>query len=171
MAKSATRRARLTALAALMVAVALALLNPSGPFQPFTVILGWLAVVVLALALLAGFPRVVALAAFLEVIRAALSGVAGDQPLSAGMWALLVYSMIDLASSSFAERRHALGWRTVVLRATGGGAVAYGVVWLAGAGVGSGSLTGDVWALVGLVAAFGVAGIMSFVAQGKSPQT
>lgn len=168
MEKSATRRSRLTALGAIALALVLAFLNPDGVLQPAGVFLGWAAVVVLAAAVVAGYPRMVALSAVLEIIRAALGEMAGDRPLSPPVWAFLIFAMVDLASSSFAERQHPVGYVVTILRAAGSGVAGGLVVWAAGLGLRAQPLTGNGWPLLGLVAALGIGGIVSHVMR-RSP--
>jgi hypothetical protein len=97
--------ARLTALAAVLVAMALAVAQPVPRVAGIGLLLGWAGTVFLAVGLVMGYRGGVVVAAMAFVLRAAVLGALGVE-LSPPLWAqtLLIVLMVELAGVSFAER-------------------------------------------------------------------
>lgn len=104
MAAAPAQSARLTAVMAVTVAVVLALLAPTGPWQPASMILGWGAVVAVALAVAVGMPGLLATGAVLMVVRTGIHGLAGDRVPGLVFSAVLLLVMFELALISFEAR-------------------------------------------------------------------
>lgn len=151
MASSPAPVTGLTAAAAILAAAALALATPTGPWQPASVILGWMAVLAVATGVLAGIPTAVAVATALLLLRLGVHGLAGDRTPGLVLSAVLLLAIVELASASFEARMMPLLMRWVLLRLAVLAAFTVGVVGLTAPAAGS---TSGPTQLVALVSAF-----------------
>lgn len=154
MATAFPSSASLTAAAALGVAAVLAFYTPSGPWQPVSVILGWSAVVLVAVSLLTGYTWGLAAGAVVLVARTGIGGLAGDQRPGLAVATALILAMIELGGASLEARRIPLDASTVAVRTVavaGGGGL---MVGLASRLIAGATVRGPGGHLVGLAAAF-----------------
>lgn len=96
--------ARLTAALAVVVAVILAVVTPTGPWQPASVILGWSTVVLVGLGVAVGLAGPLAAGAVLTVVRVGVHGLAGDRVPGLVITSILLVVMVELALTSFETR-------------------------------------------------------------------
>lgn len=120
--------ARLSAAAAMVVAVALALMTPSGPWQPASVILGWAAVVAVAVGTVSGSGTWVATAAILTLVRFGVGGLADQRTPSLALSAFLLVILVEAAAVSFEARLQGMDVVTVLARTVTPALVAAGMV-------------------------------------------
>lgn len=106
--------ARLSAVAAVALGLGLAWHVPTGPWQPASLILGGLALVVLVLGLVTGSVGAVAGATVVFLIRVGIHGLAGDRGPGLVMTTVLILAMIELADHSFSARTGAVDLRSTM---------------------------------------------------------
>lgn len=85
---------------AMAAAVVLAAATPPGPWQPLSVLAGWLGVVLLAGGLVIGLPAACATAVVLMLGRLAVQGLAGDPTPGPAVSAGLIVAMIEATAMS-----------------------------------------------------------------------
>lgn len=119
----------------MVAASVMAALTPTGPWQPLSVILGWLAVALIVVGVVGGFPSWLAAGVAVLVVRTGVHGLAGDPAPGLALAALLLTLMLELAALS-------MELRLIPVRAW------LGIVRAA---------------VVALVAALGVAGVMALM--------
>ena len=150
----------LTAAGSLAVAVTAATFTVDGPWEPISMMLGWLVPMLLAIGLVLGRPGGVAAAAATYVVRIGVHGIAGDRTPGLAVSALLLVAMIELAAVSWDSRRMPIPLdgalaRTVLLAAGAGLAVGLVAVGEPRA-LGSGAAP----AVIGLMGAMAVTAIL-----------
>lgn len=169
MAAHAQTSARLTAGAAVAVTVIDAVVAPAGPWEPASVILGWAAVVAVAVGVTAGVAGGVVTAAVLQVVRLGVAGAAGASLLHVVGSIALVVAAIELASRSFEAR---------LLPTELGVALVAPVVAAAAAGAGAALVVGFLapggpaspgWRVAGVAAACGVVVVTLGVQRRRPP--
>lgn len=149
---------RLMAAAAAAVAVMQALLSVTGPWQPASIILGWLAVVFVGVTLLTGYAGGLAIAAGVSVVRVGVEAVSGEVAGGPVLAAVLLAALIELTSASLEARRTPLEPRAVLARTVVVAAVTGIAVGLLVLGAGVTRPSGPGWNLVGVAAAVVVTG-------------
>lgn len=131
MATPLSPSARLTATAAAVLAVALATFTPAGPWQPASVLLGWVAVVAVVLSLASGYTWGLGAGVVLLVVRTGIHGLAGDPTPGLAIATALILAVSEFGSASFEARTTPLDLATVVARTVvvaSGGAVMVAIV-------------------------------------------
>lgn len=141
----------------------LALLPVVGPWQPASVITGWMAAALVVWGTVAGRAWAVSTASVLLVVRVGVHGVAGGGLGELVTAALFLYLVIEGASASFEARQMPTRWDrelSRVLLVAGGAAAVVGLLALAIAGVSAG---GRVSQIVGLGLAFAVGTLLLWI--------
>lgn len=104
MATSPRAIARLTAVGALAATTLSAFLVVTGPWQPASVVLGAVAIVVMGYAVFAGSTGAVGLVVGIEVVRLGIQAISGDPRPGAVVAVMLLVLMVELAGLSFDAR-------------------------------------------------------------------
>jgi hypothetical protein len=169
MAQTPTSSAHLTAAGAVGVGLVAATFIVDGPWQPISVVSGWLAVLFLVASVVWGRPVGLMVAAALQVARVGVHGIAGERTPGLVVSAVLLVAMVELAAASFEARQMPLPFDTALARSILLAAVAGLAVGLVAVGVRSTPVTGAGAAIIGLVAALSAAGLLVWLARPSGP--
>lgn len=136
----------LSAFMAVGAAIVLALATPSGPWQPASVILGWAAVALVAVSLLAGYTWALAAGCATFLVRTGIHGLAGEGLAELALSTALLLMVVEFGATSLEGRLMPIHWPSMVARsllvgATGGGVVVVVAAVVGGSGFGGGGAT------------------------------
>lgn len=141
MASSGTPGPGLSAFVAIGAALVLALATPTGPWQPASVILGWVAVVLVGVSLLTGYTWAMAAGCATFLVRTGIHGQAGAGLADLVLSTVLLLALVELGSASLEGRLIPMHWPAVASRSLlvgmgGGGVVAVVATVMGGVGFG-----------------------------------
>lgn len=169
MAQTPASSAGLTAAGAVGVGVVAATFIVDGPWQPISMVSGWLVVGFVGVSVVWGRPAGLAVAAALHVARVGIHGIAGDRTPGLVFSAVLLVAMVELATASFEARQMPLPLDTALARSILLAAFAGLAVGLVAVAVRSTPVTGAGGAIIGLVAALSAAGVLVWLARPSGP--
>jgi hypothetical protein len=117
----------LTAAVAIGMAVGLALLPVSGPWQPASVMLGWTAVVLVGVSLLSGHTSGLGAGGAVLLVRTGVHGLAGAGVIDLVVSSALLLALLETGAASLEGRTVPIHWPAAMVRGVtvgvGGGAV------------------------------------------------
>lgn len=169
MAQTPASSAHLTAAGAVGAGVVAATFVVDGPWQPISMVSGWLVVGFLVVSVVWGRPVGLVMAAALHVARVGVHGIAGERTPGLVISAVLLVAMVELAAASFEARQMPLPFDTALARSILFAAAAGLAVGLVAVGVRSTPVAGPGAAIVGLVAALSAAGLLIWLARPSGP--
>lgn len=152
MATSGTPGPGLSAFMAAGAAIVLALATPNGPWQPASVIFGWVAVALVAVSLLTGYTWALAAGCATFLVRTGIHGLAGEGLADLALSAALLLAVTEFGATSLEGRLMPTHWPSTAARSLLVGVGGGGVVVVVGALVGGSGFEGTGATVAGLAA-------------------